>query len=88
MVLKIDLKKAYNRMEWEFVEETLRDASLLLNLINVSMSLMRRSSCCLLWNGEETEKIRHGRGLRQEDPSSRIKSRSVWSVWVSGYRGK
>lgn len=41
MFLKIDLEKSYNMMEWEFIEETLKDIALPLNIINVIMSLLR-----------------------------------------------
>lgn len=70
MVLKIDLKKAYDMMEQAFVEETLMDISLPISIIRVIMSLLQRSSCRLLFNGEVTDKIKLSRGLRQRDPLS------------------
>lgn len=70
MVIKIDLEKAYDRMAWEFVEDTLKDASIPSNNIIVIMNLLRRSSCRLLWNGEQTVRIKLLRGLRQGDPFS------------------
>lgn len=71
MILKIDLKKAYDRMEWVFVEETLKDAVLPLIMIEVIlMKMLRKSHSRLLWNGELVEKITHSHGLRQGDPLS------------------
>lgn len=51
MILKLDLEKAYNRMEWAFVEETLRGISLPSSLINAITGIIRSSSCRLTWNG-------------------------------------
>lgn len=37
ILIKVDLEKAYDRLEWSFVEEILRDAGLPDGLINVIM---------------------------------------------------
>lgn len=70
MLLKIDLEKAYDRMECVFVEETFRDHSLLTGMINSIMGLIRRSHCKLIWNGEIMDSIKFTRGLRQGNPLS------------------
>lgn len=70
MILKIDLEKAYDMMEWSFVEDNLKDAVLPPIMIEVIMKMMQKSSSCLLWNVELTDKIVHSRGLRQGDPLS------------------
>lgn len=64
MILKVDLEKAYDMMEWTFVEDMLRDIALPTNVISVLMGLLRSSSCRLLFNGEVTERIKPTRGLR------------------------
>lgn len=64
MVLKIDLEKTYDMMEWDFVEETLRDAYLPTKISDAIMNLICKSSCRLLWNGEETKVIKSSRGFR------------------------
>lgn len=66
-MIKMDLEKTYDRLEWKFIEETLIDASIPDNLIGVTMEMLRRSSCRLMWNGEATEAIKPTRGLRQGD---------------------
>lgn len=77
MVLKIDLEKAYNMKDWGFLEDTLRDASLPQNIVTVFMNLIRKSSCRLLWNGEETEVIKPSCWLRQSDHSHPISPSSA-----------
>lgn len=70
MIVKLDFEKAYDRMEWSFVESTLRDVPLPDSLITAIMSILRSSSCQLVWNGECTDVIEQTRGLRQGDPLS------------------
>lgn len=61
MIMKLDLEKAYDRLEWSFVEETLCDVALLSGLIHVIMSILRSSSCRLMWNRNVWRKLcRHG----------------------------
>lgn len=71
MVTKLlDLEKAYNRMKWKFIEETLHDAALPSKLISVIMNSISSNFCCLLWNDEVADSIKTTRGLRQGDPLS------------------
>lgn len=67
MILKINLKKAYDYMERGFVEETLREASMPCSIINVIMCLMHKISSHILWNGESTESIQPSCDLKQGD---------------------
>lgn len=68
MILKIDLEKAYDMIDWDFVEDMLRDAYMRQHIINAIMGILRRSSSRLLWNKEITNKIKHTGGLKQGDP--------------------
>lgn len=70
MLIKLHLEKAYDRMEWSFVEDMLKDVALPNNLVQVIMGLIRRSCYKLLWNGEISDTIISSRGLQKGDPIS------------------
>lgn len=58
VMLKLDLEKAYDIIEWDFLEVTLIDAGLLRGLVLVIMRLVSAGSCRLVWNGECTDAIK------------------------------
>src|SRR4051812_3450661 len=70
MAIKIDLEKAYDRISWNFLQETLLQASLPTKLVDLIMHCVTSSSTQILWNGELTEPFRPTRGLRQGCPLS------------------
>lgn len=51
MAIKIDLEKAYNRLSWKFIEDTLEDIGILPNLIRLIMNCVMSSSMQVLFNG-------------------------------------
>lgn len=67
MVIKLDLEKEYDRLEWSFITETLLDVGLPGDL---TLNCIRGQACRLLWNCEITDHIRPSRGPRQGDPIS------------------
>lgn len=63
-LINLDLEKAFDQLEWGFIEETLQDAGLPDSLASVIMKLVSSGSYRMLWNGETTDDIRPSRGLR------------------------
>lgn len=66
-MIKMDLEKAYDRLEWCFIEEMLVNASIPINLVEVIMGMLKWSTCKLIYTGEATKAIKPTRGLRQGD---------------------
>lgn len=87
-VIKLDMDKAYDLLEWSFIENTLHDAGLPDSLVLVIMKMVSTGSCRLLWNREATDVIKPSRGLRHGVPMSHTYLSSVWRSWDSGCRRK
>lgn len=69
-IIKVGLEKAYDQMEWAFVEQTLEDAGMLGKIVYVIMKLLSCGSCYLICNEEATDGFKPSRGLHQGDPLS------------------
>lgn len=54
MLLKLDLEKAYDRIRWDFLEDTLNAAKLPHIWIKWIMECVMNPGMSLLWNGERT----------------------------------
>ncbi|GKV43678.1 hypothetical protein SLEP1_g50939 [Rubroshorea leprosula] len=70
MIVKLDLEKAYDRLEWSFIREALMLFKLPANFISLILSCMSSSSISILVNGERTNSFLPSRGIRQGDPIS------------------
>jgi hypothetical protein len=70
MSIKIDLEKAYDRLNWKFVENCLNECKFSRNLINIIQHCISSPSFKILWNGEKTYIFTPSRGIRQGDPLS------------------
>ncbi|CAL1401630.1 unnamed protein product [Linum trigynum] len=70
MVLKIDLAKAYDRLNWAFIRDTLLAVNFPPQMVQVIMECVTSASMQVLWNGSCTESFTPSRGLRQGCPLS------------------
>ena len=70
MTLKIDLEKAYDKLEWSFIKDMLTRANIPVDLIDIIMSCVSTVSTSILVNGEALDLIYPLRGIRQGDPLS------------------
>ncbi|KAF2282809.1 hypothetical protein GH714_043100 [Hevea brasiliensis] len=52
MAFKIDLAKAYDKLSWSFVFDTLRDASFPSPIVNMIMFCITLANFRVLWNGK------------------------------------
>lgn len=70
MAIKIDMEKAYNRLRWDFIRDTLEDAKIPSDLIWLVMECVSTPKMQVLWNRSYTEELAPSRGVRQGDPMS------------------
>ena len=70
MILKIDLAKAYDRVNWGFLKAILFTAGFPRHLVDVIMQCQTNGRMELLWNGAKSGSFKPTRGVRQGDPLS------------------
>jgi hypothetical protein len=70
MIVKIDLEKAFDRMEWSFVRRVLIHFGFPPMIIKLILSCISSTSTSLLFNGSKLSFFLASKGLRQGDPLS------------------
>lgn len=69
-ILKVDLEKAYDRVDWDFLKQVLKFTGFAPILIDLIMDYVSSSKLLVYSNGETLEPFSTARGLRQGDPLS------------------
>ena len=70
MAAKIDLEKAYDKLEWSFIKFTLQFYHFLAKLVDLIMACTSSSTISFLWNGKANSPFKPYCGIRQGEPLS------------------
>lgn len=70
MMFKLDIEKAYDRVNWELLMETLEIFGFSFGIRKLIKTCVTTSTLAVLWNDERTKELCLSRGLRQGDPLS------------------
>lgn len=66
----VDLEKAYDRLRWDFIEDTLGGVGFDEHFIHIIMKCISLAKMKIMWNGSLSEEFNMERGIRQGDSLS------------------
>ena len=67
MLLKIDLEKAYDRLSWNFIKDTIEKAGSPYSWRRNIMHFIETVTMSVTWNGQNSEWFKPTKGIRQRD---------------------
>jgi hypothetical protein len=70
LAAEIDLEKAYDRVNWGFLEATLEEFGFPEVTVKLKMHCVKSASLALLWNGSKLPSFIPTKGLDRGDPMS------------------
>lgn len=83
MAIKVDFEKAYDRIQWDFIENTLSDVGFPLKMYRIIIDCITTGSMQILWNRMPSVDFCL-RGLLDNDAQCLLKSLCyVWRSWVN-----
>ena len=70
LAVKLDISKAYDRIEWRYLQGIMETMEFSAKWIKLVMNCVTSVSYSLIVNGEQSERFSPSKGLRQGDPLS------------------
>lgn len=70
MAIKVDLEKAYDRIQWDFIGETLATIGFEEHFIRIIIKCLTTARMKIMWNGSLSEDFNMERGIRHGDSIS------------------
>ena len=83
MVVKLDMSKAYDKVEWNYLQKLMENMGFCTRWIELIMECVRTVSDSILVNGEPKGLINPTRGIRQGDPFSPF----LFLLYMEGLHG-
>ena len=87
VALKLDLEKAYDKLEWSFIQESLEFFQVPPSLIILIMNMITSTRYRIQWNGAPLPEVRPNKGVRQGDRYPHTSLFYIWNIFQAFGRG-